>query len=429
VKSTDDAVPADEPVVDGLVAGERQQVKGAAWRRPKVLGTAGLIGVAAVAAIVVVATHRGDDPPAVAAPHAATDVPGTAVTVGTDVCGRGWSGGKSGKQTFAFWNNSIQPLEVYVENPATHEVYVDAENIGAGVTRSVSATLGPGTYRFYCMPSDSDPVAGASWTLSGDYAGPTTPGIEPVTVRDLIPALKEYEGWVRGQLPSLQRETERLAADVRRGDVAAAKRDWLTAHVHYETLGAAYDAFGDDGEAIDAFPSSRPPAKDPDLHGFHKVEALLWGGAAAAPTRRAADDLVGAVKHLRKDMVNPVQSTTVIGLRAHEILEDAVRFELTGEDDAGSGTDLATIDANLTGTLQALKPLRPILSARGQDLGEVDAWVARSRRLVRSYHHGGRWTPVESLSRSQREHLDATLSQTAEYLSQVAVVTDPRRSN
>lgn len=396
--------------------------------RPKVLVPV-VVAVVIAAAIGVRIWSGGSDEPAVAAPHADSSVAGTPVTVGTDVCGTGWDGGRSGRTTFALWNNSIQPVEVYVEDPASGKVYVDAENLGSGVTRAVTATLGPGTYRFFCMPADSEPVAGRPWKVSGSYSGPTTPGIKPVTVRDLIPALKSYEGWVRGQLPALQRQVSRLAADVRRGDLAAAKRDWLTAHLHYETLGAAYDAFGDDGDAIDAVPSSVPPAKDPDLHGFHKIEALLWGGAPAARIQGPADDLVTAVKHLRKDMVNPVQSTTVIGLRSHEILEDAIRFELTGEDDAGSGTDLATIDANLTGTLRALRPLRPIMSARGETLGDVDAWIARSRRLVRSYHHGGRWTPVTSLSRSQREQLDATLTQTVEYLSEVAVMTDPRRSN
>ncbi|MEX0428762.1 imelysin family protein [Nocardioides sp. DS6] len=427
--NTDDTASVDEADVDELVEGAGERAKRTAWRRPRVLLTAGVIGALAVGGVAVAATHRGDQALPVAAPHGSATVPGTPVTVGTDVCGQGWSGGTSGPQTFAFWNNSIQPVEVYVEDPATRKVYLDAENIGSGATRAASVTLGPGTYRFFCMPADSDPVAGASWRLTGDDAGPTTPGIRPVTVRDLIPALKEYERWVRGELPGLQRQTQQVADDVRRGDLVTARSDWLTAHLHYETLGAAYDAFGDDGDAIDALPSATDPAKDPDLHGFHKIEALLWGGAPAARIQGPADDLVKAVAHLRKDMVNPVQSTTVIGLRAHEIIEDAVRFELTGEDDAGSGTDLATIDANLTGSLEALRPLRPILAARGHDLADVDAWIARSRRLVRSYDHHGRWTPVTSLGRRARERLDATLSQTVELLSEVAVMTDPRRSN
>lgn len=36
-------------------------------------------------------------------------------------------------------------------------------------------------------------------------------------------------------------------------------------------------------------------------------------------------------------------------LRAHEILENALQFELTGDTDEGSGTNLATVDSNLAG--------------------------------------------------------------------------------
>ena len=38
---------------------------------------------------------------------------------------------------------------------------------------------------------------------------------------------------------------------MRGGRLAAAKRDWLTAHLQYETLGAAYDAFGNFDDEID----------------------------------------------------------------------------------------------------------------------------------------------------------------------------------
>ena len=39
-----------------------------------------------------------------------------------------------------------------------------------------------------------------------------------------------------------------------------------------------------------------------------------------------------------------------LGLRTHEILENALEFQLTGHDDYGSGTTLATTLANIQGT-------------------------------------------------------------------------------
>ena len=46
-------------------------------------------------------------------------------------------------------------------------------------------------------------------------------------------------------------ETAALAAAVSSGNLAAAQRDWLTAHLQYETLGAAYGAFGNFDDEID----------------------------------------------------------------------------------------------------------------------------------------------------------------------------------
>ena len=48
-----------------------------------------------------------------------------------------------------------------------------------------------------------------------------------------------------------------------------------------------------------------------------------------------------------------------VGLRTHEILENALQFQLTGHDDYGSGTTLATTAANITGTRELLTILHP----------------------------------------------------------------------
>jgi len=385
--------------------------------------------VAVAATLAIRSTTGGEDRAAAAAPHADASVAGTPVTVGVDVCGEGWTGGEAGHQTFALWNNSIQGLEVYLQDTATKKVYLDVEGLGANSTRSVSADLGPGSYRFFCLPDDADPVTGVTERLTGTYDGPVTPGVVPITANDLAPALWKYVAWVRGQLPTLRRQVQAVAADVERGDRVAAEHDWLIAHRTYETLGAAYDAFGDDDAAINAVPSTTTPAtKDTRLTGFHRVEALLWSGAPMTTVGRPARALVAAVGHLRDDLSTPKLQTQDIGLRAHEIVENAIQFELTGRTDAGSHTNLATIDANLTGTTRTLGFITPLLRGRDADLAETVHDLAAAQRYVRSFRHGDRWTPLADLTRTQRETLDAKLEQTVELLSEISVITDPRKS-
>lgn len=392
------------------------------WRdrlgRPRVRAAIAVVVVAAVAATVYLV--RRPDAVSWPVPHADASVAGTAVTVGTDVCGAGWTGGKAGRQTFALWNNSIGGEEVYLRDAATQKVYLEVENLGAGVTRTASTTLAPGKYQFYCLPDDGDPVAGPEETVAGASPVAATPGLAPVSSADLIPATQAYASWIASRLPVLEHQVRALVGDLRSGDTAAAKADWLAGHRTYETLGAAYDAFGKYDAAING-----------DHQGFHEVEGLLWGGTPAARITGPANALVDAVRQLEKAFpaLGQQMGSQAIGLRSHEILENAIQFELTGATDHGSHTNLATVDANLTGTREALKPLRALLSSRDPDLATTDRWLHRSQQLVRSFDHHGTWTPLSQLTRAQHEQVDADLEQTVEYLSEVAAITEPRRTD
>lgn len=354
------------------------------------------------------------------------------VTAGPDNCGDGWTKPSAGIQRFSVKNTSITGMEVYLQNVASKAVYFDIEGFGAGATESARAVLGGGSYRFVCLPADGNAAFGSTVTISGTGAiANLTPGVVPVTRNDLIPAAKAYGDWILSRLPVLIGDTHTLNTDVTAGNLDAAKRDWLTAHTEYETLGAAYGAFGDADSEINGMPASgRTAIDDPDLTGFHKIEALLYGGAPAATIAPYTTGLVDAVTRLRNEFPDVRIDPLDIGLRAHEILENALQFELTGRADAGSGSTLATIDANITGTIQALAPLRGILATRYPQIAQTDAWIARSRKLVESFRSpAGTWTPLDGLTRADREKLNATISQTVEELAPVAAICDVRRTS
>lgn len=356
----------------------------------------------------------------------------TRVTAGPDNCGDGWTKPSAGIQRFSVKNTSIAGIEVYLQNVVSKVVYFDIEGFGSGATRSARAVLGNGRYRFVCLPADGNAAFGSTVTISGAGAiANRTPGVVPVTRNDLIPAAKAYGDWIVSRLPSLVADAQLLNADVTAGNLGAAKRDWLTAHTEYETLGAAYGAFGGVDNQINGMPASgRAAIDDPDLTGFHKIEALLFGGAPAATITPYTAGLVDAVTRLQNTFPDARIDPLDIGLRAHEILENALQFELTGRTDAGSGTTLATIDANITGTVQALAPLRGILATRYPEIAQTDAWIARSRKLVESFRGpAGTWTPLDELTRADREKLNAAISQTVEELAPIAAICDVRRTS
>jgi iron uptake system component EfeO len=357
------------------------------------------------------------------------------ISADTDGCGSGWGAGTSarvpgGEQTFTVTNGTVAGIEVYLQAVSSKKVYLDLESIGSGARATARVSLGAGRYRFVCLPADADPVHGPAVTVGAAPPGTTlTQGIVPVTRNDLIPVAKTYGAWVASRIPTLRQQVTQLGDDSAEGDLSAARRDWLTAHLTYETLGAAYGAFGDLDAEIDGSPASgRTALNDPDLTGFHRVEALLWSGASAdavqaavAPLAAAVDKLAGAFSDAEIDPLD-------IGLRAHEIVENAIQFELTGARDAGSGTTLATVDANLAGASQALGPLSGILGTRYDDLGKTKASLAASARLVESFRSAdGVWTPLTELTRGDRERLDASLDATVELLAPVAAICDIRR--
>jgi iron uptake system EfeUOB component EfeO/EfeM len=117
-----------------------------------------------------------------------------------------------------------------------------------------------------------------------------------------------------------------------------------------------------------------------------------------------------------------------LGLRTHEIGENALQFQLTGHDDYGSGTTLATTEANVTGTLELLSLLHPLLLPRYQALPAVYTWLRRLQSLLTAQHRNGTWTPVTQLTPVTREQIDAAASQALEELAPIAVITEPRRT-
>ena len=118
-----------------------------------------------------------------------------------------------------------------------------------------------------------------------------------------------------------------------------------------------------------------------------------------------------------------------LGLRTHEILENALQFQLTGHDDYGSGTTLATTGANVTGTRELLAVLHPLLVVRYPGLPAVNAGLDRlDSLLVAEKPPGGHWTPVRATGyETSVQQIDAAAGQVLQELGPIAAITEPRR--
>lgn len=372
-------------------------------RTPRPLPAAiALVGVGAAVAVAVWRPWAGSADAASGPPQ---------ITVSRSQCGQGWTDAKTGRQTLIVHNTGDAAAEVDLVEVSSNKVYGEVEGLGPNTSAPMDVQLGAGRYAIRCLIEDTDAITGPSVTLAGDAKG--GPAAVAVTKNDMLPLVKQYEAGVAGGVADLAAKTDKLRGDVDAGNLAAARADWLPAHLAYNSLGAAYDAFGDFADKIDG------------SAGFHPLERGLWHNASAAALKPIADQLAADVHRLQADLPNEQVDPNDLGLRAHEIMENALQFELTGENDQGSGTSLNTALANLDGTARVLAILDPVLKPRDPDLPQVRTWEDRVRALLTAHRN----TPVDQLDQTTREQLNGAVGELLEKLAPVAALCEVRRSS
>ncbi|MFJ8780207.1 iron uptake transporter permease EfeU [Streptomyces sp. NPDC102476] len=349
------------------------------------------------------------------------------VAVSETDCGKGFTAPKAGRQTFRMRNTGDRTSEVYLIDPGTGAVYGEVEGLAPGTMRDLVATVAGGTYAWRCVTGSGKAVTSRAVRVTG---GGGTTAVVPVSAQDLAAPLKSYKAYVDHGLAALVTQAHRLSDDVTAGRLGAARADWLTAQRTYASLGAAYGTFEDYDQKIDGRPDGLPGGvHDKDFTGFRRIEYGLWHGQSASELTAPAQQLAADTAGLRKAFPTQDFDPGDLPLRAHEILENTLQFELTGDVDQGSGTELATADANLTGTRELLTVLRPLLTSRAPHLlPTVDADLARLQKLIDSAHHGGSWTPVERLGATARARLNGATGQLLEDLSPVPDLLEIRKS-
>jgi len=375
--------------------------------------------VLAAAAGIAVAAHDPDVPNALDLAQA----PGA--------CGTPPSTIAAGPVTFQVTDDSRDFVNVYVIAAADDDVYAEIQELPPHATLPLSTDLGAGDYAVRCVFGDGKTGTSSTIRVSGttDEAAPGYPAMPDLALQTPV---SEYSTWVESRLPTLVADCRTLNADVAAGNVSAAKQAWLIAHLDYERLGAAYNAFGDFDDEIDGMANGLPNGvHDSGWTGFFAIEYALWQAEPTSKIRALTQGLVTTATGLQQDFPSEEVDPGDLPLRTHEILENALEFQLTGIADYGSGTTLATIYANTQGTEELLSILTPLIKhADPQLLTAAQQGIATLQHDLTAQHAAasisGTWTPVAQLSTTARDRLDADLGQLLETLSGVPALLYPR---
>ena len=409
--------PTDEPTrrpTNGPTDGPNRARRRQAW---VAVGVVGVVGVAGTAVAIAAFGTK----PTSASPT---------IVVADDACAEGWSAPAAGQQTFAIRNTSSALVEVYLMGADRRTAHGELEGLAPGTTRFLSATLPAGEYSWKCIRSDGTESFSSVGRVTGSSSGAATADTVgrayiPATRTELVAAATLYRTAITPLLATLQTDTRALLDAVAADPTsAAAKTAWLSAHLDYVRLGAAYGTFGELDAAINGRPDGLADGvDDPGFTGFGRLEHELWqqpvGADAVATARQLKADVDTLAAEFSSAEIEPVD----LPLRAHEILENGLQFELTGASNHGSDAALATLRAEFDATTVVLDALQTPLGSRDpQLLTAVRGALDDLRREVDSHRHpDGTWPPLASLSRTDRQRLNGA---TGHFLEVVAPVPD-----
>lgn len=242
-------------------------------------------------------------------------------------------------------------------------------------------------------------------------------------------ALSAYRGYVATKLSTLQTQLSELAAAIATGDLAQAESAWLPARLTWLAIGeddGAYGCFGDLGGAIDGLAAGhRLGTADPGFTGFHRVEFDLWTQhdlPAAAADTATLQNLLATLMQTPLATYLPATAADIGNwlLRPHEVLEDALRDTLTGNDDYGSHTSLAAVSADVAAVQELLTDLDPVLRPLAPHLvprayGQLGALLSA---LSPTAQAGGPMSLGELTTR-QRQQIDADIGAALETFAPV----------
>ncbi len=344
------------------------------------------------------------------------------LTVTASACAQGWSAAPAGSRSFTVANKSGQAAEIDLVQQASQGIVAEIETLGPGTKESLTATLSPGQYFWRCLISGRATTQSASVTVTGTDSAAAPPPVKPVTVAELRPALAAYNSYVADKLTTLAAEVARIHTDLTAGDLQAARTDWLPAMLTWEQVGEEpYGSFGEFGIAIAAGPQGfGQGVADPGFTGLHRLEYGLWHGQSATVLLPVTGQLAKNVAELKAQLGELSGDPTTLPVRAHEILEDALRDHLTGALDQGSGAGYAETLADVQADQIVLGELTDLITARSPGLLRTAyRQLGTLQRALLATQANGTWVAVDDVPLTQRQQVDAAIGAALETLATV----------
>ena len=257
-------------------------------------------------------------------------------------------------------------------------------------------------------------------------SGQMTSDLSPLPARSFHAPVAAYKRYAERWAIALGSSVGVLTAALRSGNRAAAKRDWNAAFSDYLHLGAVYGLLP--GKLNDRLAEVPPNTDARAFPGLHRIELGLWTGEPLKRLVGVADGVRRADGTLRRVMptiaIDPLDYAT----RAHEILEDAQRDLMSGDDVPWSGAGVLGTAAGVAVTREVVSTLARLLAGRDNTLGESQNWLQALQRTLNGVRRpDGSWPALAQLSTAQRERVDGALAGTLSALELIPGTLETHR--
>lgn len=343
------------------------------------------------------------------------------VTVTSQACGPDFTQLDAGNQTFTVINKSGKAADVYFVQSTDGGVLGEVESLGPGTQRAVTVPVASGSYQWRCQLAGQNPTTSTALRTTGgtNVASSRMFAVAPLQPSELDVPIQQYQAYVAGQLATMSDQVGALASAIDAGDLAGARADWLPAQLTWERVGAAYDSFGDLAHAIDGGPEGLPDGvADSGFTGLRRLEYGLWHGQPAATLAPVAAQLSTDLGTLRQKLPTLTENPKDMVIRAHEILEDALRDHLSGLSDQGAGTGFAETLADVDATRVVLNELAPLINERRPGLvNTVKSDLDVLRQALQTTDHNGVWDNEQTAPIAERQRVNAAVGQELEDIS------------
>lgn len=373
-------------------------------------------GALALAALLTAAgcTDNTDDASAPAG-SASAGRPTFTITGSGDTCSLSATTLPGGQVTVTIANNgsTANEFEILTENKL--QIIAEKENIGPGVTTTLTTALEKGTYYTACKPNMVGALKGVQkLTVTAGSGKEVSADTQQLEQR----AITNYTAYVKDQVGQLLTQTTAFTKAYTSGDTAKAKELYPVARSHYERIEPTAEAFGikEAGDldaaldlrvqdiAADAGKKVTDPAVLKSWTGWHRIEADLFTADGSAFKFASAADRKAAADQLNKDTQNlynlvygkingasgkfALKLTDVV-TGASSLLEEVATSKIVGEEETFSHTDLPDFKANLEGAQVAYGNVQALVKKSDADL---DAEVTQSFKdletLLKKYEDG-----------------------------------------